>query len=192
MYNMYHGWARFNSWEIFGRAICFDMRAAQSWRHRESWITQANHLFAQLCVTSEHSNYVLIRAVRFHSQTLSSLTPKPPRGYLFLCPPNHIQTGPTSFSLPDSFSFWSLDPTGDSRLTEEQAGNLGFPEIKWRLEYYGNYWDATSYEGLAAFHAAKGFDPTSQDLAIHLGLPLFELSSRGKELLARGDSQSVE
>ncbi|KAF7353337.1 hypothetical protein MSAN_01521900 [Mycena sanguinolenta] len=38
-------------------------------------------------------------------------------------------------------------------------------------------WDNSVYEGLRRFHQGKGFDPDSQDLARHLGYPLFELSS---------------
>ncbi|KAJ7755486.1 hypothetical protein B0H16DRAFT_715739 [Mycena metata] len=37
-------------------------------------------------------------------------------------------------------------------------------------------WDASVYAGLRKFHRAKGFDPDSQDVARHLGYPLYQVS----------------
>ncbi|KAJ7446090.1 hypothetical protein FB451DRAFT_791228 [Mycena latifolia] len=42
---------------------------------------------------------------------------------------------------------------------------------------WGYCWDTRVYAGLRQFHKAKGFEPCSQDLARHLGHPLFQLSS---------------
>jgi hypothetical protein len=39
------------------------------------------------------------------------------------------------------------------------------------------YWEASVYGGLRQFHQAKGFDLDSQDLARHLGVPLYQLSN---------------
>jgi hypothetical protein len=56
------------------------------------------------------------------------------------------------------------------------ADDLGFPAIQ--LEMYGRVqsWDASIYDGICQFHKAKGFDPSSQEVAIELGLPLLQVS----------------
>ncbi|KAJ7795759.1 hypothetical protein B0H14DRAFT_2468018, partial [Mycena olivaceomarginata] len=79
---------------------------------------------------------------------------------------------------PKCPAYWSLHPSGVERLSWEDAASLGFPRIGI-LEYaVGLSWDARVYEGLRQFHQAKGFDPDSQELALHLGEPLYELSSQ--------------
>ncbi|KAJ7797141.1 hypothetical protein B0H14DRAFT_3494064 [Mycena olivaceomarginata] len=45
------------------------------------------------------------------------------------------------------------------------------------MEVLGYSWDGSVYAGLHQFHQRKRFDPGSQDLARHLGYPLFEVSS---------------
>jgi hypothetical protein len=45
------------------------------------------------------------------------------------------------------------------------------------MEVWGKSWDASVYTGLRQFHQAKGFDPDSQDVARHLGQPLYQLLS---------------
>ncbi|KAJ7627494.1 hypothetical protein FB45DRAFT_921495 [Roridomyces roridus] len=175
---MDNGWTRFNSWDIYGEQISFHLSIGNTHQPLvgDIWIAQANHVFEQLRVTSGHNNYVFTYAVEFRSQNLLTSTSDPPHGYLFLCPLDHFQTGRNSFRLPDVFWFWSIDPTGQNFATEDQAVILGFPELRMQCPTYQGYcWDTRAYEGLAAFHAAKGFNPKSQDLAIHLGLPLYEL-----------------
>ncbi|KAJ7017337.1 hypothetical protein C8F04DRAFT_920109, partial [Mycena alexandri] len=71
--------------------------------------------------------------------------------------------------------YWSLDPSGANRLSTEEATRRGFPAIRLTTKVFGHYWDTSVYAGLRQFHRAKGFDPDSQDIALHLGLPLFQL-----------------
>jgi hypothetical protein len=100
-----------------------------------------------------------------------------PFGYLFLCPAKDLQTGPSSFRWPDCAAYWSLDPAGVERLTTEEAISLGFPSIELKIIVWGRSWDASVYAGLRQFHQGKGFDPVSQDVARHLGDPLFQISA---------------
>jgi hypothetical protein len=44
------------------------------------------------------------------------------------------------------------------------------------MTIYGMSWDASIYTGLRQFHRAKGFDPDSQDVARHLGKPIYQLA----------------
>ncbi|KAJ6462830.1 hypothetical protein C8R45DRAFT_793063, partial [Mycena sanguinolenta] len=69
--------------------------------------------------------------------------------------------------------YWSLDPSGIDCLSLDDATRLGFPSFELTATAYGCYWDSSVYEGLCQFHQAKGFDPYSQDVARHLGLPLY-------------------
>ncbi|KAJ7434592.1 hypothetical protein FB451DRAFT_1003079, partial [Mycena latifolia] len=71
--------------------------------------------------------------------------------------------------------YWSLDQSGVGRLTADAATRLGFPDFHLITQGIGFSWDASVYEGLRQFHQAKGFDPYSQDVALHLGVPLYQL-----------------
>ncbi|KAJ7706603.1 hypothetical protein B0H16DRAFT_1258642, partial [Mycena metata] len=71
--------------------------------------------------------------------------------------------------------YWSLDPEGIEALSTEEAVRLGFPPFQLSTTVSGQYWEASVYAGLRQFHQAKGFDPDSQDVARHLGHPLYEL-----------------
>ncbi|KAJ7627434.1 hypothetical protein FB45DRAFT_868653 [Roridomyces roridus] len=115
-----------------------------------------------------------------------------PGGYLFVCPPKHLRTGPESFGWPQCAWFWSMDPNGDHPLTEQDARRFGLPGIQMRIEVSGRSWPSSVYEGLKTFHAAKGFDPESQELAQQLELPLLEVSGEGAApLFSNGWFQTV-
>ena len=114
----------------------------------------------------------------------------PPLGYLFVCPENDLQIGPSSFRLPDCPAYWSLDPSGAERLSPEEAAELGFPSIELETAIFADSWSADVYAALRQFHQAKGFDPDSQDVARHLGYPLYQVSSAMDPLFAHGKSSS--
>ncbi|KAJ6566404.1 hypothetical protein B0H19DRAFT_1373991 [Mycena capillaripes] len=100
-------------------------------------------------------------------------TDEPPTGFLFLCPEKDFQIGPSSFCWPDLPAYWSLDPSGVERLSAEEATNFGFPALELTTEINGSSWDNRVYAGICEFQRAKGFNPESQDVARHLGRPLF-------------------
>jgi hypothetical protein len=70
----------------------------------------------------------------------------------------------------------------------EDATALGFPSISLSTRIWGRSWDASVYTGLRQFHQAKGYDPDSQDIARHLGEPLYRLASEIDPLFAHGES----
>ena len=110
-----------------------------------------------------------------------------PDGYLFVCPPEDFQTGEHSLQWPDYPAYWSLDPSGAARLSTEDAKILGFSTLHIETVVSGYSWDNSVYDGLRRFHWGKGFDPESQEVAIHLGYPLYELSSQVVGPSACGD-----
>ncbi|KAF7337164.1 hypothetical protein MVEN_02154400 [Mycena venus] len=163
---MKNGWTRFRSNNAFNARVMtcvypqFCRGAFHDW-----WLAQANHVFSRLGITSNLEDYVLVNN-------------DPPAGFLFLCPGDDFQTGPLSFRWPDCPAYWSLDPWGVDRLSMEEATQLGFPLIQQTTEVWGCHWDDRVYAGLRHFDQGKGFDPDSQDVARHLGYPLFKLSSK--------------
>ncbi|KAF8145886.1 hypothetical protein K438DRAFT_1608878, partial [Mycena galopus ATCC 62051] len=83
--------------------------------------------------------------------------------------------------------YWSLDPTGVQRLNTDEAKRLGFPLLTFKREISGFSWDRDVYAGLRQYHEAKGFDPNTQELARHLGFPLYQLSSRVDPPFSNGE-----
>ncbi|KAJ7366114.1 hypothetical protein DFH08DRAFT_654558, partial [Mycena albidolilacea] len=71
--------------------------------------------------------------------------------------------------------YWCLAPSGVDWLSVEEATQLGFPAFQRTTGIGGYSWDPNVYEGLRKFQQGKGFDPDTQDLARHLGYPLFQL-----------------
>ncbi|KAJ7745576.1 hypothetical protein DFH07DRAFT_700842, partial [Mycena maculata] len=84
--------------------------------------------------------------------------------------------------------FWSLDPLANQRLTIEDAECIGFPSVSFKMVYSGNSWNAEVYVACHQLALAKGFDPDSEDLARHLGYPLFEPSGALFEHSEQGNS----
>ncbi|KAJ6555539.1 hypothetical protein B0H10DRAFT_1209048 [Mycena sp. CBHHK59/15] len=180
-------WIRYNSCDVLeiSRAICIERRDFLI--GPKFWIGQANHIFSRLQITSNYEDYVFVEDIFFLLESIRRRrtrrtrsgrrdNPRELEGYLFLCPEKDLQTG-SSFRWPDCPAYWSLDPSGAERLSTEDAKYLGFPTINLRTLVNGRSWDASVYAGLRRFDQAKGFDPDSQDLARHLGHPLYQLSS---------------
>jgi hypothetical protein len=68
----------------------------------------------------------------------------------------------------------------------EDATSLGFPSISFSTQIGGVLWDASVHAGLRQFHWAKGFDPDTLDVARHLGVPLYQLTSEMDAFFAHG------
>ncbi|KAF7377038.1 hypothetical protein MSAN_00121900 [Mycena sanguinolenta] len=172
---MPNGWTRFQSGNVFNNTpymFCSIYRQED----RETWLSQANHIFRCLSITSSFEDYVIVDQIDFHLH-VSQTTGDPPEGFLFLCPKEDFRTGSSLFCWPACPAYWSLDPSGIDRLSPEEATRLGFPSFQLTTKVEGWYWDSSVYEGLSQFHEANGFDPYSQDVARHLGYPFLRLSS---------------
>ncbi|KAJ7642107.1 hypothetical protein FB45DRAFT_365499 [Roridomyces roridus] len=167
------GWNRFNTSQFTHNSIAIIHLGI--W-HKDYWLPQANRCLQHLQVTSNHEKYVFVHNISFHLHFSKARGLDFPKGYLFVCPPHHLQTGPDSFAWPRCPWFWSMDPNGDYPLTEKDALSLGFPQIPMETRIRGVSWLSSVYEGLRTFHAAKGFDPDSEELAHQLGIQLLEVS----------------
>ncbi|KAK6977409.1 hypothetical protein R3P38DRAFT_3473631 [Favolaschia claudopus] len=143
-----------------------------------AWMSQANHIFDHLDVLlSDCERYVLVADIRvtIKIRWRRNRCNTSPEGYLFLCPPQYCLAGPAAVKIPERPWYWSLDPYGAEKLNEEKATELGFPTIQPDITIRATKWDKFAYNGLIQFHEGKGFDPYSQDVAIELKEPLFEL-----------------
>ncbi|KAJ7223425.1 hypothetical protein GGX14DRAFT_658105 [Mycena pura] len=140
------------------------------------WLSQANYIFSCLNVTLNRQRAVLVDFIWYdvilrHQDNIS-------QGFLFLCPATDLRMDDgTMLQQLDSVAYWSLDPTGIERLSAEDAKDLGFPTIELKITAWGRSFNGRVYDGLREFHQAKGFNPDSQDVARHLGYPLYEVSS---------------
>ncbi|KAJ6459474.1 hypothetical protein C8R47DRAFT_1226611 [Mycena vitilis] len=169
---------RYDSNDIFGNALHhLFYRLFYRLNDPETWLSQANHIFRDANITSGFENYAFIAGVSFDLD-ISTPSLDPPKGFLFLSLAEHFQVGPSSFKWPDCPAYWSLDPSGIDRLSTEDATRLGFPSIELSIRISLSSWDASIYAGLRQFHQAKGFDPDSQDVARHLGHPLYQLVNK--------------
>ncbi|KAF8209402.1 hypothetical protein K438DRAFT_230045 [Mycena galopus ATCC 62051] len=101
----------------------------------------------------------------------------PPAGYLFVCPVKDFRSEPNSVRWPDYPAYWCLDPCGAQPLSPDEATHLGFPSLEFLTWVDFMSSDACVYTGLRNLYKAKGFDPESQDVARHLGQPLYQISN---------------
>ncbi|KAF7376999.1 hypothetical protein MSAN_00117800 [Mycena sanguinolenta] len=171
------GWTRFQSSDVLNNTVCISFSIFPG--HWHTWLTQANHIFRRLNIMSNFENYAVAYAIRFYIDIWGPRR-DPPTGFLFLCPEEDFRTSPSSLCLPARGAYWSLDPSGTDRLSSEDATRLGFPALELTTQAFEDHWDGSIYEGLRQLHQAKGFDPYSQEVARHLGLPLYQVSSQAE------------
>lgn len=158
----------------------------------DAWLAQAGRIFTLLEIKSEYQDYglsynysrdiscnLVLKVVVDSIDLWLALSPapeNPPKGYLFVCPAQHLQSGQYSFRSPECPAYWSLDPAGVERLSTEEATRIGLPRIQFDMRVHGRFWDASVYDGLRQFHRAKGFNPNSEEVALQLGYPIYRVS----------------
>ncbi|KAJ7508773.1 hypothetical protein B0H11DRAFT_1356045 [Mycena galericulata] len=174
-----NGWTRFTlpCDEKIGIDSSLRLSTPYDWdKLAQRWLSQANYIFRQYPITAPYEDYALVSHIKYR---LKLLAPSEihPEGYLFLCPPEDLKSEDGGFiERPECPAYWSLDPSGSERLSPEEAFAHGFPSFEWQRTVDFWSWDEWVYAGLSQFHAGKGFDPYSQDIAQHLGYPLHQLS----------------
>ncbi|KAJ7509072.1 hypothetical protein B0H11DRAFT_1362570 [Mycena galericulata] len=144
---------------------------------RQWWLSQGNYIFREYLIGANYTEYSVVSRIdyllTFPEHTSEALL----EGHLFVCPSEELRSENGAFiARPECPAYWSLDPCGCERLSPEEASARGFPSFEWERELYLLTWDEPVYTGLRQFHAGKGFDPNTQDVARHFGCPLYELS----------------
>ncbi|KAJ7063851.1 hypothetical protein C8F01DRAFT_36456, partial [Mycena amicta] len=126
-------------------------------------------------------DYAVVQRIVFLIQ-IHATSQHLPKGYLFLCPADDFEVGPSLFCWPDCPAYWSLDPTGVERLSTKEASRLGFPSFDLTSEVWVDSWDDSVYAGIRKFQRAKGFDPYTQDVARTLGHALYSVPAEDRSL----------
>jgi hypothetical protein len=121
---------------------------------------------------------VVVDGIEFTLRCLpNTYNTREPEGYLFVCPAEEFRLGPDSFQWPYRPAYWSLNPSGTFPLSTEDASMLGFPIIHIETCIYGySCLNDGIYDALRRFPQGKGLNPESQEPAINLGYPLYELA----------------
>ncbi|KAJ7301240.1 hypothetical protein DFH08DRAFT_907160 [Mycena albidolilacea] len=184
---MTNSWMRYHS----NRVRYLNRRMSFESRHRaeayKSWLAQANHIFAHLETTSHLEDYMCATRVIFTLRCVPDPSnTRDPEGFLFICPPEDFRAGDW-LRWPDCPAYWTLDSSGASRLSAEDARILGFPIIHIETTMTGLSWDDAVYDKLRLFHQHRAFDPVTEEAARHLRYLLFKLSPNVATALACGE-----
>ncbi|KAK7063360.1 hypothetical protein R3P38DRAFT_2818279 [Favolaschia claudopus] len=140
---------------------------------------QANYITSHL--GTECSSYSFIGTV-YASYSFTSWQLPESLGEIFLfLPPSRGFFTPnlTRCCFTTEEHYWSFDPSGNDRLSPNEALNLGLPQASLEILVSQIYVDETLFKDLHTFHTMKGFNPDSQEIAKHLGLPLFYFGDEG-------------
>ncbi|KAF8137801.1 hypothetical protein K438DRAFT_1947137 [Mycena galopus ATCC 62051] len=170
---MQNGWTHFESSEISYLSVSRCLRSAGDSSYRV-WFSQANHILSCLQITNNYDDYVWVNGIDFTLHFPQS----PPNGYPPLCPPEHLQTSKGLFKRTEAYAYWSPDPSGTPRPSLSESINCGFPTPGLEIRVSVRSWKWGHYHPLHRFHLGKGFDPDSQDVAIQLGYPLYQIRAR--------------
>ncbi|KAJ6450171.1 hypothetical protein C8R45DRAFT_1043861 [Mycena sanguinolenta] len=149
---------------------------------KKFWLSQANHIFTSLQLEIWSSSKIMVVFVD-HIDYVLTISPTelegPARaGFLFLSPSKDFRTERISCKWPDCPACWSFDPSGAGPLSSEDAVDLGFPSFRLSMKIKGYSWDTSVYAGLRQFHEVEGSYPEIQDVTLHLGHPLYQLSEQ--------------
>ncbi|KAK7001918.1 hypothetical protein R3P38DRAFT_3367891 [Favolaschia claudopus] len=140
---------------------------------------QANYITSHL--GTECSSYSFIGTI-YASYSFTSWQLPESLGEIFLfLPPSRGFFTPnlTRCCFTTEEHYWSFDPSGKDRLSPNEALNLGLPQASLEILVSQIYVDEALFKDLHTFHTMKGFNADSQEIAKHLGLPLFYFGDEG-------------
>ncbi|KAJ7792133.1 hypothetical protein B0H14DRAFT_3160438 [Mycena olivaceomarginata] len=100
--------------------------------------------------------------------------------YLFLLNPQVevLDNQLTIINPPDAEKYyWAFDPAGLHQLTHAIAEDIGLPTPEFTIVLRGLVLEEKETKLIREFHAAKGFDLESQDVAIAMRYPLVDIEA---------------
>ncbi|KAK7057866.1 hypothetical protein R3P38DRAFT_2760029 [Favolaschia claudopus] len=139
---------------------------------------QTSYIFSRqkYCSLSDFNCIINDVRITFSPEPPPHQTILPDPAFLFLPPTKDcISSDGMRLQYPDRAPYWSLHPSGNPRLSPEQAAILCLPPVNIEISMFVHFYSAQFYAAAAEFYRRKGFDPTSQDVARELGEPLYHL-----------------
>ncbi|KAJ7723923.1 hypothetical protein B0H16DRAFT_331112 [Mycena metata] len=187
---MKDGWTRFDYFNVTTTGMA--SREIYWPDAAECWLPQANYVLRGLEIDSDVEAYRVIYGIDYWLSFSNMADVSPKDGYLFLCPLSHLRShDSTHFRNTDFAAYWSLDPSGVERLSHWMATMLGFPSLSFKMKIWSRSWNDSVYTALRQFHSGKGFDPETQDVARHMGVPLYTSPWINEDELD-GEEQPIE
>ncbi|KAJ6563966.1 hypothetical protein B0H19DRAFT_74504 [Mycena capillaripes] len=184
------GWTRVDYLDSHGR-LSMDIRLVDGDDARKWWFSQQGYVIAQLQDASSFDDEMgFVTEIDFNC---TIHTPPPDNFtlqgtfmadaptddvYLFIFSPKvDLVDGRFIVTSPPVSEryYWAFDPAGLDRLNCQTAEDVGLPAPEFSIKLWGLQWDETRHNLIRDFHAAKGFDPCSQDMAVAMGYPLVHL-----------------
>ena len=105
----------------------------------------------------------------FHDNPTTRSNP----AFLF-APPLRIKSANSmdciEFTPADSLFYWSFDPSGKSRIAEEDWEELNIPKLELRT-YIGPRWDCDDYNLVREFLSSRSYDLDGRQYAREHGHP---------------------
>ncbi|KAK6991873.1 hypothetical protein R3P38DRAFT_2803562 [Favolaschia claudopus] len=151
----------------------------QTWGAPAILLSQAGYVLSQLGLDFDVCS--VVRRISVYA-TIHPSNPSIDEAELFLPPLSAFLTpNGTHVQYPTQQPYW-FDPMRQEPLSGEEAEDLGLPAIELRIVVQTVYLDKSTLEHLREFHRGKGFDPDSQDIAKHLGHPLYYFGKEGDPL----------
>ncbi|KAJ7269054.1 hypothetical protein C8J57DRAFT_1509267 [Mycena rebaudengoi] len=97
--------------------------------------------------------------------------------YLFLFPANVDDSLDMHLPTECETYFWSFDPFGIERLSQDTLNELALPHIDFEGFVGAAQWSHEDYHLIGQVHCTRGFDPAGQDVAIALRYPLLDVDA---------------
>ncbi|KAK6966768.1 hypothetical protein R3P38DRAFT_3152229 [Favolaschia claudopus] len=143
---------------------------------KEAWLSQADHVLSQLGL--DFGVCSVVTGVNVHARIHPS-KPSISEAILFIPPRSAFLTPDgTRLQYPAEQPYW-FDTWHQESLSADKAERLGLPVIELSIDFESVYLDKSTLELIRAFHQGKGFDPDSQNIAKHLGHPLYYFGNEG-------------
>ncbi|KAJ7253585.1 hypothetical protein C8J57DRAFT_627068 [Mycena rebaudengoi] len=163
-------WIRFDSSDILVQ--CGLRRTIRYGYPEHRWVAHSNHVLSRLGIASKHDDYGLVQSLDYEI-TFPQRSSQAPNGYLFLCPLLDMQTvDGTQFRHPECHSYWTFDPSGVERLSDNAAASHGFPSASLTVQAWTVSWDETAYAALRKFQEAK-YDIAGHESPESLDVPRY-------------------
>ncbi|KAJ7193193.1 hypothetical protein C8J57DRAFT_1657255 [Mycena rebaudengoi] len=167
---------------------------------RTTWLSQANHVLDKSGLDADDCYLLTDLALRFSISSNADeftlqgtfMADSPSDDvYLFLFPAKADNSNAhlvTHLPPENETYYWSFDPKGVKHLCQDALDKLALPHVDFQAQVYGDRWSQGIYDFIGQCHRAKGFDPTSQDVAVKLGHLLVDVDRLNN--LINGDKAS--